>query len=242
MLDHQHDMREAVSEMAVATGGLRYELVEGWGKLPESFELGYTHGIEVDHADRVYVLHTKSPNLVVLESDGRFVAGYDVEGIGSGAHGFYLHRESDGTEYLYMTDTNAATVIKTTLQGEVVLRLNPPALPDVYVEGKAYKPTDLAVAPNGDIFVTDGYGQNWIHRYSAAGEYLRSFGGTGKEPGQLKCPHGISVKLTGSEPELYVADRGNNRFQVFTLDGEHKRFVDHNMDKPCSFYLRDGLT
>lgn len=229
-----------MNRMTNTANGIRHELVEDWGKPPEGYEFGYTHGVVVDRNDRVYVLHTKSPNVAVFERDGSFVTAWEVEGIGGGAHGFYLHLENDA-EYLYLTDTNSAAVIKTTLQGEIVLRLDPPQLPDVYGPDKAYKPTDLAVAPNGDIYVADGYGQHWIHHYSAAGVYLRSWGGLGSEPGKVKCPHGISVKLTGGEPELYVADRGNFSIQVFTLDGEHKRFIDNDMDMPCSFYFHDGL-
>ncbi|MGG1519711.1 hypothetical protein ABE504_30195 [Paenibacillus oryzisoli] len=212
------------------------EVVAGWGKLPEGISFGYTHGIVIDREDNVYVLHTGEDNVAVFNRSGEFLRSWSVEGIGAGAHGLYLHAEADG-EYLYMTDTDSAAVLKTTLDGEIVLRLQPPVLPDIYKEEKLYKPTDLAVAPNGDIYVTDGYGQHWIHRYAANGEYLSSFGGTGNEPGRVKCPHGISVKLTENGPELYVADRGNYRIQVFTMDGNHKRFIQNDMDMPCSFYF-----
>ncbi|MDF2718563.1 MAG: hypothetical protein K0R28_5488 [Paenibacillus sp.] len=220
---------------------MQFEAVEGWGRLPEGSAFGFTHGIVADENDRIYVLHSKEPNVIVFDRDGQFLTSWQVEGIGEGAHGFYLHREQN-TEYLYISDCKNGTVVKTSLQGDVVLRLSKPDLPDVYGDGKLYRPTDMAVAPNGDIYVADGYGQNWIHHYTASGEWLRSWGGTGSEPGQLKCPHGISVKTTtGGEPELYVADRGNYRIQVFTLDGTHKRFLDHDMDRPCSFYFHDGL-
>lgn len=226
--------------MRTGTSAMQYEAVEGWGRLPEGHAFGYTHGIVADENDRIYVLHSLKPNVVVFDRDGQFITSWQVEGIGTGAHGFYLHREQ-AAEYLYISDSNNGNVVKTSLQGDVVLRLGRPDLPEVYVEGKPYKPTDIAVAPNGDIYVADGYGQNWIHRYSASGEWLSSFGGTGSEPGQLKCPHGVSVKTSGEEVELYVADRGNFRIQVFTLDGEHKRFIDHDMDRPCSFYFHGGL-
>lgn len=218
----------------------RVEVVEGWGQLPASFAFGYTHGIVTDSQDNVYVLHTGENNVMMFNRSGEWLRAWSVEGIADGAHGLYLHAEPDG-EYLYLTDCELGTVVKSTLHGEVVLRLSPPQLPDVYGPDKPYKPTDLAVAPNGDIYVADGYGQNWIHQYDSFGQRIRSWGGTGSEAGQLKCPHGISVKTTDSETELYVADRGNNRIQVFTLDGVHKRFIDHDMDMPCSFYFHDGL-
>jgi hypothetical protein len=95
----------------------------------------------------------------------------------------------------------------------------------------------VAVAPNGDVYVADGYGQYYIHRYTAEGAYVQSWGGIGSEPGKLNRPHGISVNVHGEEPEIYVADRFNNRIQVFTLDGQWKRIVDDNLDWPCSFYF-----
>ncbi|MEK3725527.1 hypothetical protein [Paenibacillus sp. FSL H8-0034] len=229
-----------LDKIQTGNGAFRVQVEEGWAKLPAAYEFGFTHGIVVDSQDNVYILHTKSPNLMVFNREGDWLKSCDIEGIAEGAHGLYLHEEQDG-EFLYMTDCGLGTVLKTTLEGEVVLRLAPPHLPEVYSSDKLYKPTDLAVAENGDIFVTDGYGQSWIHHYTAAGEWIHSWGGKGKEPGEMSCPHGISVKLSGGEQELYVADRGNHRIQVFTLDGKHKRFIDHDMDMPCNFYFHDGL-
>jgi len=127
--------------------------------------------------------------------------------------------------------------VKTTLDGCEMLTLGVPDLPEVYGEDRKFVPTDVAVAPNGDIYVSDGYGQSWIHHYDKEGQRIRSWGGRGSEPGRLNCPHGISVDLRHGEPELYVADRGNRRIQVFSMDGVHKRFLDHDMDMPCSFYF-----
>jgi streptogramin lyase len=120
------------------------------------------------------------------------------------------------------------------------LTIATPDLSQIYDDDRIFHPTDVAVAPNGDIYIADGYGQHWIHQYSASGDYIRSWGGMGSEPGKLNCPHGISVDLRREEPEIYVADRGNHRIQVFSLDGQHRRFIDENMDMPCSFYYHDG--
>lgn len=226
--------------MKTGSSTFRFEVVEGWGRLPSSCAFGYTHGIVVDSQDNVYVLHTGERNVMMFDRSGQWVAAWGVEGIGDGAHGFYLHQELGG-EYLYITDCSNGTVVKTTLRGDVVLRLSSPDLPDVYSSEHLYHPTDVAVAPNGDIYVADGYGQNWIHHYSPNGEIIRSWGGTGSEPGKFISPHGISVKTDGSEPEIYVADRGNNRIQVLALDGRHKRIIDNDMDLPCSFYFHGDL-
>jgi len=210
-----------------------YEVAEGWAKVPSSIQLGYTHGIETDSAGNVYVFHTNKPSVVKFDRDGHYLSSWGDE-YEEGAHGFLLSREG-GQEFFYLTDIRG-TVVKTTLDGEKLLTIATPDLPGVYDEERLFRPTDVAVAPNGDIYVADGYGQSYIHQYDSAGTRIRSWGGSGTEPGKLNCPHGISVDLRGDEPELYVADRGNHRIQVFTLDGEHKRFIDENMDMPCNFY------
>lgn len=217
----------------IGSGSHVYQVEEGWAKVPDSIQLGYTHGIVVDSEENVYICHTNAPTVLKFDRNGNYISSWGDEYAG-GAHGFYLHQEGD-RELLYLTDT-AGRMVKTTLDGEVLMELGTPDLPNIYDTERKFVPTDVAVAPNGDIYVADGYGQSYIHRYSATGEYIQSWGGAGTEPGKMKCPHGISVDLRGNEPELYVADRGNNRIQVFTLDGQHKRFIDENMDMPCNFY------
>ncbi|HZG56094.1 hypothetical protein [Paenibacillus sp.] len=224
----------------IGAGEYRYEMDSDWAKLPDSIRFGYCHGVEVDAEGFVYVFHTNAPCVVKFDADGRYVSSWGDEFAG-GAHGFYLHTEADGSQYFYITDTARGLLVKTTLDGTTLLELGTPDLPDVYDAERKYVPTDAAVAPNGDIYVADGYGQSWIHRYRANGDYVGSFGGKGGEPGRFSCPHGISVDLRGGEPELYVADRGNHRIQVLTLDGEPKRIVDENMDMPCSFFIHGDL-
>ncbi|RXZ77308.1 hypothetical protein EBB07_33455 [Paenibacillaceae bacterium] len=211
-----------------------YEVAEGWAKIPDSIQLGYTHGIEVDETGNVYLFHTGKQSVIKFDQQGNYLSSWGDE-FEDGAHGFLLHQEN-GQSFLYVTDTKRSQVAKLTLEGERLLTIDTPDLPDIYDETRRFVPTDVAVASNGDIYIADGYGQSWIHRYSADGERLHSWGGAGSEPGQLKCPHGISVDLRGAEPELYVADRGNNRIQVFTMEGEFKRIIDENMDMPCNFY------
>ncbi|QCT03629.1 NHL repeat-containing protein [Paenibacillus algicola] len=221
--------------MRIGTETREYEVISSWACLPEGMSFGYTHGIEVDSNQRIYVFHTGSPSVAVFHENGEYMTSWGEEFQG-GAHGFYLHHDEEG-EHFYITDTERNLVAKTTLEGEVLLRIGTPDLPEIYDEQRTFIPTDVAVGPNGDIYIADGYGQSYVHHYDKDGKYIRSWGGTGSEMGQLTCPHGISVNLRGEEPELYVADRGNNRIQVFTMAGEPKRLITAEMKMPCSFYF-----
>src|SRR5262249_40642036 len=103
-----------------------------------------------------------------------------------------------------------------------------------------YSPTNVAIAPNGDFYVGDGYGSSYINQYNSKGEYVRTFGGVGKEPGQVNCPHGLICDERGTEPVLIVADRMNRRLQRFTLEGKHVDFV-NGVGLPCHFHVfRNG--
>jgi DNA-binding beta-propeller fold protein YncE len=222
--------------LVVGNSSLHLEVESGWGLLPEGISYGYTHGVCVDSNDNVYVFNTSKDAVIMFDHEGNFVNSWGEEFEG-GAHGFYLHKDVDGQEYFYITDTARARMVKTTLKGEVLLEVGEPNLPDIYDQERRYIPTDVCVAPNGDIYISDGYGQYYVHHYDGKGNYIRSWGGRGSEPGKLLEPHGISINLRGSEPEIYVADRRNHRIQVFTLEGEHKRFVDQDLDLPCSLYF-----
>lgn len=115
----------------------------------------------------------------------------------------------------------------------------------LYTNAGEYHPTNVAVVPSGhragEFYIADGYGKSWIHRYSAAGDYLGFWGGPGKERGQMSCPHGLMIDTRGKEPEVVVADRANHRLQYFSLDGRHLRFVTDELRLPCHFHERMGV-
>ena len=104
-----------------------------------------------------------------------------------------------------------------------------------------FRPTNIAVAPNGDFYIADGYGKSLIHQYDRNAKYIRSFAGKGSEAGKTDCPHGLMVDLRGEQPSLVVADRGNRRLQNFTLDGQHISFVTDEMHAPCHFHTYGRL-
>jgi hypothetical protein len=138
-----------------------------------------------------------------------------------------------------------AAVVKTTLKGEVVWSIDAPPAVDGYkpaADGTPakYNPTNIAIAPNGDVYVADGYGSFYINQYNAKAEHIRTFGGKGSEAGKLAEPHGIWMDTRGASPILVVADRRNNRLQRFTLDGQHVDFIP-GFRLPCHFDEHNGL-
>ena len=130
------------------------------------------------------------------------------------------------------TNSHTGTRIDEVAAG--IYRINTPDLPNIYDAEKKFSPTETAVAPNGDVYIADGYGQPWVHVYSPQAEYKFSFGGPGSELGQLNNPHGIMLDQRGSEPLILVSDRGNHRLQYFTLDGKPVRTVEGMLDLPCT--------
>jgi hypothetical protein len=229
-------------------GEFKYEAIHDWGALPASIKYGNTHGVCEDSQGHIYVHHTVNAaseshdTMVVFDQKGKFVKSWGKEFKG-GAHGLHIRKEGS-QEFLYLCDIRRGIVVKTTLNGEEVFTLGYPEESEPYKPGAGgkrikYSPTNLAVAPNGDIYVGDGYGSSYVNQYNRKGEFIRTFGGKGKEAGQLNCPHGIYMDQRGPEPLLLVADRSNNRLQYFTLDGKHLKF-EYGVNLPCHFHTRGG--
>ena len=228
----------------LGSGDHVYEATHDWGDLPADIQYGNTHGVCEDSQGQIYIHHTvgslseKPDTMVVFDSRGKFVKSWGRQFKG-GAHGLTIRREGS-TEYLYLCDIERGLVVKATLDGEEVFALGYPKESEPYShpgpDGKPlkYSPTNVAVAPNGDFYVGDGYGSSYINQYNAAGHYIRTFGGPGKEPGKLLCPHGLIVDTRPPEPVLMVADRTNRRIQRFTLDGRHIDFL-YGTSAPCHF-------
>lgn len=227
----------------IGEGAHKYEVIHDWGECPSDIRYGNTHGVVEDSLGRIYVHHTVNKNtekhdsMVVFDSNGKFVKSWGREFEG-GAHGLHIRREGRD-EFLYLCDTRRAVVVKASLDGDTVWSIGYPEESAAYKPGEdgkrqKYSPTNLAIAPNGDVYVGDGYGSSYINQYDSNGKYIRTFGGKGKQAGQLDCPHGLIVDTRGAKPVLVVADRGNHRIQRFTLDGQHIDFVD-GTTLPCHF-------
>jgi hypothetical protein len=243
----------------VGQGRFTFEAIHDWGTLPPRIKWGNTHGVVEDAQGNIYVHHTvhatsdSADTVVVFDRAGKFVRSWGKEFRGV-AHGLHLRKEGRD-EFLYLTVNAAnpkmtpqpdmqAVIVKTTLGGEVVWKIDKRPDIDGYKPGpdgaaKPYNPTNVAIAPNGDVYVADGYGSYFINQYSNKAEYIRTFGGRGSEPGLMLEPHGIWIDTRGASPLVVAADRRNNRLQRFTLDGKHVDFVP-GFRLPCHLHEHRG--
>ena len=214
----------------VGKGEHTYECHHGWGTLPKYITWGETHGVAIDEEGLVYIKHrsrAKEPidSIAVFDPQGKFVRSFGKEYHTAG-HGIDIRKDGN-QEFLYLSCISLGFVVKTDLKGEPVWKIGRPAEPPNYKDPKTrYSPTNLAFAPDGGIYVGDGYGSNYIHKYDKNGKLEFWWGGTGSEPGQMKTPHGIWLDdRPGRKRSLVVADRANARLQYFTLEGKHVGFV-----------------
>ena len=228
--------------MHIGSGEHTYEWLENWAVVPDTPEGradGRTHGVVVASDGRVIVFHLGNPAIIAFDTNGRLTDSWGDRF--PGAHGLTLVREGN-TEYLWLTDYKTGEVVKTTLRGETVLSLPFPDLKG-YDDPK-YAPTWVTVfeerfGGNGDMWVADGYGAGYVHRYDRSGGYLSSMDGTAGA-GRFRHPHGLYVDSRKAEPELYIADRMNRRIQVYDLDGRFKRVVSDAVDSSACAFISHG--
>jgi hypothetical protein len=234
-------MGERGVTMIIGSGSFQYEVHHNWAKLPEGKEFGYTHGVVEDKAGRIFIANMSRDAIMIFDVDGNFRHAWGEE-YEKGAHGLTLSEE-DGTEYLYLANTELNHVIKTTLKGEVIWKIEQPPRSDIYDGSKKkFIPTETAVGPNNHVYIADGYGQFWIHIYTTRGDYISSFGGYGEEPGKFKNPHGISIDVRGERPYVQIANRHNARIDNFTLEGNFVETIisPDTIRFPCTTKHADG--
>jgi DNA-binding beta-propeller fold protein YncE len=231
--------KNAELPLLLVEGNMHYNWQERWARLPDTESVrsdGRTHGIAVSANGNVLVFQQANPAVLLFDTKGRLLNGWGD--CFPGAHGMTLVQEGE-EEFLWLTDSKTGAVVKTTLDGRTVLTIERPPLA-IYVNGK-YAPTWVAVheerfGGNGDVWVTDGYGSNHIHAYSKRGVYIDSIHGAEGEAGPFKCPHALFMDTRQAECELYIADRGNRRVQVYDVEGNFLRvFGEEMLTSPCAF-------
>ena len=217
----------------LGTGAYRYEVVDNWAKLPPGQEFNAdVAAVGVDAQDRVYAFNRGRHPMVVFDREGNFLRSWG-EGVFRRAHG--VHMAPDET--IWLTDDGDHTVRHCTLDGKVLLTIGIPGAPAPYMSGEPFhRCTHTALSPEGDLYVSDGYGNARVHKFAPNGTLLRSFGEPGTDPGQFNIPHNICCDADGW---VYVADRENHRVQVFDGNGRYEAQW-NNMHRPSGLYLERG--
>ena len=218
----------------LGSGGFLYEELADWAQLPNGWAFKEVADVAVDSQDRVYVFNRGEHPMIVFDADGSFVAAWG-EGVFTRPHGLTMGPD----DTLYCVDDSGHCIYRCSLGGEVLMTIGVPGQPAPYQSGQPFnQPTKVALDPkSADLFISDGYGNARVHRFSADGQHLFSWGEYGTDPGQFNLVHSIA---TDSEGNVYVADRESHRVQIF--DGEG-RYLDqwNNLHRPCGLHIEGGL-
>ena len=198
--------------MKAGSGDFVYEYAEGWPRLPEHIELGWVAAVAVDADDRVYVYSRSEVPMVVFDREGNFLDGWRTLDA-QAAHGLNI----DAGGNLWCTEYEIHCVRKMSPSGEELLTIGTPGAAGA--EGDPFRrPTDVAFDSQGFLYVSDGYDNARVHKYSAGGELLESWGEPGTGRGQFDISHCVRVD---PDDRVMVCDRSNDRIQIFDTEGNY---------------------
>ena len=216
----------------LGSGEHRYRVVEDWAKLPDGWEFRDVAAVAVDGRDRVYVFNRGEHPMIVFDREGNFLRSWG-EGAYPRAHGIHIGPD----ETLYLTDDGSHTVRRCTLEGKVLMTLGVPGTPAPFMSNEPFhRCTHTALSPDGHLFVSDGYGNACVHKYSPDGKLVKTWGESGSGPGQFNIVHNITADDDGW---IYVADRENHRVQVFDTEGRYETQW-NNLHRPCGLFMPRG--
>jgi len=216
--------------VALGTESFTYQVVENWAQLPDGWSFKEVGGVGVDAQDNVYVFNRGAHPVMVFDRSGKFLRSWG-EGIFPRAHGITM----GPGDTMFLSDDGDHTVRKCTLDGKVLLTLGASGKPAPFMSGDPFnRCTHVGIDPrNGDFYVSDGYGNARVHKYTPDGKLLFSWGESGTDPGEFNIVHNIATDKDGW---VYVADRENHRVQVFDPTGKFEtQWV--NMARPCGLYI-----
>ncbi|MQF68903.1 hypothetical protein FIM12_01015 [SAR202 cluster bacterium AD-804-J14_MRT_500m] len=235
--------------VTVGTGAHIFKLSRDWGNLPNSIKYGAVSAIATDSQNHVYIFQRTNPPVLVLDETGEYLGSWGDKAI-TEAHGIYI-----SNDIVYLTDRDDSVALKYTLDGKPLLVLGQRGVhSDTGCEkpgdlvpraaGPFNFPTEMVPSPSGDLYVSDGYRNARVHRFSQEGQLISSWGQPGKiEPGHFHLPHSL---LVDNASKIYVCDRENSRIQVFDEDGNYlcmwtdiHRPTDISIDGKGIFYVSE---
>ena len=219
-----------VDNSIVGSGAFKFKVVASWEKLPDGFSWQETAAVIADTNDDIYVFNRGDHPVIIFDRLGNFKSSWG-ENLFTRPHGLTLGPDNT----VFCADDGDHTIRKCTLDGKVLLTLGNPGKSSPYQSGHPFhRPTDIAFDPaNSDIYVSDGYGNSKVHKFSPDGQLLFSWGEPGTDPGQFNIVHNIA---TDKEGYVYVADRENHRIQIFDKNGKYQTQW-NNLHRPCALYI-----
>jgi len=216
-------------------GELKYSISPNFFEQdPDHKPLGPCHGgVVIDKAGNIYVSTDTERGIVVFTPDGKFRKAVGPTRI----HGLEI-REENGVEHIYAARPSDHEVIKLKLDGEREWTLEYPKEAGIYKEAKAFNPCAVTVAPDGSIFVADGYGANYVLKFDKDRKFVKAFGGPGDEEGKFKTCHGIALDTRQGKPLLLVCNRNSNRVEYWDLDGNFVKVIQKDLRMPAAVHIR----
>lgn len=199
--------------MQFGTGEFTYRVDLSWKKLPEEWEWGWISGVACDSQDRVYIYSRSEYPLTIFDRNGQYLGKWG-QGVLENAHGIFI----DASDNVWLTDHTTHCVYKFDKIGQCVMIIGDPGKA-AEISGKPFRaPTNVCIASTEEIFISDGYENYRIHKYSPEGKHLLSWGEEGSGAGQFALPHNVRID---KYDRVWVCDRENYRLQIFDLDGKY---------------------
>ena len=230
----------------ISSGGYSYDVIESWAKVPAGWSFGLVTGVAVDSKDRVYICHQKEePPLMVFDREGNYLSSWGSDFMVE-AHHMYI----DAQDHIYLADRGSHEVSKLTLDGRHLIDMGHRGQPSdtgcyedggevLRAAGPFNRPTHLTPSPSGDMYASDGYRNCRVHRFSANGDLISSWGTpVPGVQGGLHGPHSVWVDRQGL---VYVCDRYNNRIQIFSPTGDYVSEWP-NLNDPTDMFVVDDRT
>lgn len=222
---------------------IKYELEKNWLNLPKGLILGNPTGICIDTSQNIVVFHRaerdwslfqlmpktliKNKTIFIIDKESGNVIDCWGDNLFIMPHGLTVDKENN----IWVTDVGLNQVFKFSHNGKLLMKLGEAGIPgndSLHFD----KPTDIAITTDGSFYVSDGYGNSRIIKFSSAGKYLMQWGKKGKKNGEFNIPHGIDLDSVGN---IYVADRENNRIQIFNSNGKFiKNFSNGSFGNICA--------
>ena len=218
-----------------AAAELRYSVEPGFFEQePDNKPLGPCHGgVVLDKAGNIYVTTDTPRGIVVFSPKGKYLRTVGPTSI----HGLEL-RDENGVEYLYCARPSEHEVVKLKLDGTQEWAIKYPEEAGICKDAKGFNPCAVTVAPDGAIFVADGYGSNYVLKFDKGRKFVKAFGGRGKEEGKFETCHGIAVDTRQGKPLLLVCNRNNNRVEYWDPDGTFVKVIQKDLRMPAAVHIR----